>query len=84
MKEREIFVRQPGRRTGHRHLVGWKGVFVGLYEKPAARAVWKDMLKRTVPGNGDQLCGNDNCEYDSLVDKDCRCDFEGKGITIVR
>lgn len=25
---------------------------------------------------------NDNCEYDSVVDKDSRCDFEGKGGTI--
>ena len=25
---------------------------------------------------------NDNCEYDSMIDKDCRCDFEGKGATI--
>ncbi len=25
---------------------------------------------------------NDNCEYDSLMDKDCRCDFDGKGGTI--
>ena len=25
---------------------------------------------------------NDNCEYDSMVDKDCHCYFEGKGSTI--
>lgn len=25
---------------------------------------------------------NDNCEYDSLMDKDCRCNFDGKGGTI--
>ena len=25
---------------------------------------------------------NDNCEYDSLMDKDCTCDFDGKGGTI--
>lgn len=25
---------------------------------------------------------NDNCEYDSLMDKDCVCDFDGKGGTI--
>ena len=25
---------------------------------------------------------NDNCEFDSLMDKDCRCNFDGKGGTI--
>lgn len=82
MKERDIFVKDsqedgPGIGTWW----GGKGVFVD-FTKPAARAVWKDMLKRTVLEMGTSSVWNDNCEYDSLVDKDCRCDFEGKGITI--
>ncbi len=40
------------------------------------------MLKENVLEYGTCSVWNDNCEYDSLVDKDCRCDFEGKGGTI--
>ena len=40
------------------------------------------MLKENVLEYGTSSVWNDNCEYDSLVDKDCRCDFEGKGGTI--
>ncbi len=34
------------------------------------------------PEYGTSSVWNDNCEYDSLVDKDCRVIFEGKGGTI--
>ncbi len=40
------------------------------------------MLKENVLEMGTCSVWNDNCEYDSMVDKDCRCDFEGKGGTI--
>ena len=62
-------------------MVGGKGVFVD-FTKPQARAEWKEMLKRAVLEMGTSSVWNDNCEYDSLVDKDCRCDFEGKGTSI--
>lgn len=52
------------------------------FTNPSTRTYWKEMLKENVLEYGTSSVWNDNCEYDSLVDKDCRCDFEGKGGTI--
>lgn len=60
---------------------GGPGVFVD-FTKESARKDWKAMLKENVLDYGTCSVWNDNCEYDSLVDKDCRCDFEGKGGTV--
>ena len=62
---------------------GGKGVFAD-FTNPSTRTYWKEMLKENVLEYGTSSVWNDNCEYDSLVDKDCRCDFEGKGGTIGR
>lgn len=82
MKAKGIFVLdsekdEPGVGTWW----GGQGVFAD-FTKPETRKVWKEMLKETVLEMGTSSIWNDNCEYDSMVDKDCRCDFEGKGITI--
>lgn len=82
MKAKGIFVKdsqsdEPGTGTWW----GGKGVFAD-FTKPEARKVWKEMLKENILEMGTCSIWNDNCEYDSLVDKDCRCDFEGKGGTI--
>lgn len=82
MKNKDIFVKdsekdEPGIGTWW----GGKGVFVD-YTKPEARSVWKELLKENVLSMGTSSVWNDNCEYDSIVDKDCRCDFDGKGGTI--
>jgi len=82
MKAKEIFVKdsesdEPGVGTWW----GGPGVFVD-FTKPEARREWKEMLKKAVLEMGTSSVWNDNCEYDSMVDKDCRCDFEGKGATI--
>ncbi len=82
MKEKGIFVKdsetdEPGVGTWW----GGPGVFAD-FTKPETRRVWKELLKDQVLSMGTSSVWNDNCEYDSLVDKDCRCDFEGKGITI--
>lgn len=60
---------------------GGKGVFVDFTDEHA-RKVWKKMLKKNVIEKGTSSVWNDNCEYDSLVDKDARVCFEGKGSTI--
>lgn len=60
---------------------GGKGVFVD-YTSQQTRDNWKAMLKENVLEYGTSSIWNDNCEYDSMIDKDCRCDFEGKGATI--
>ncbi len=82
MKAKGIFVKdslkdEPGIGTWW----GGKGVFAD-FTKPEARKVWKEMLKENVLQMGTCSVWNDNCEYDSMVDKDSRCDFEGKGGTI--
>lgn len=82
MEEADIFVKDSaGEKPGVGTWWGGKGVFVD-YTKPAARAYWKAELKKNVLAMGTESVWNDNCEYDSLVDKDSRCDFEGKGCTI--
>lgn len=82
MKERGMFIKasdsdEPGTGTWW----GGEGVFTDL-TNPDTRTAWKEMLKENVLAYGTSSIWNDNCEYDSLVDKDCRCDFEGKGTTI--
>ena len=82
MKARGMFVKasdsdEPGIGTWW----GGKGVFAD-FTKPSTRTYWKEMLRENVLEYGTSSVWNDNCEYDSLVDKDCRCDVEGKGGTI--
>jgi alpha-glucosidase len=82
MKEKGMFIKasdseEPGIGTWW----GGKGMFVD-FTKESTRAYWKEMLKEHVLEYGTSSVWNDNCEYDSLVDKDCRCDFDGKGGTI--
>ncbi len=60
---------------------GGKGLFVD-FTSPRAREYWKELLKEHVLSYGTDSVWNDNCEYDSMTDKDSRCDFEGKGGTI--
>ncbi|MGN0353468.1 MAG: TIM-barrel domain-containing protein [Muricoprocola sp.] len=52
------------------------------YTKPEARRAWKDYLIENVIDVGTDSIWDDNCEYDSLLDKDAICDFDGKGGTI--
>ena len=82
MKAKGMFIKasdsdEPGIGTWW----GGKGVFAD-FTTPSTRTYWKEMLKENVLEYGTSSVWNDNCEYDSLVDKDCRCDFEGKGGTI--
>lgn len=60
---------------------GGKGVFAD-YTNPKTREFWKKQLKKHVLDYGTDSVWNDNCEYDSIVDKDARCDFDGKEGTI--
>ncbi|MDO4345166.1 MAG: glycoside hydrolase family 31 protein [Eubacteriales bacterium] len=52
------------------------------FTKPEAREAWKKYLTDNVIDVGTDSIWNDNCEFDSLMDKDCVCDFDGKGGTI--
>ncbi len=82
MKAEQIFVKDA---TGEQDAVGtwWggKGHFVD-YTNDHARTVWKSMLKAQVLDLGTTSVWNDNCEYDSIVDKDARVSFDGAGGTV--
>lgn len=52
------------------------------YTNPEARKIWKDYLIQHVIAVGTDSIWNDNCEYDSLMDKDDVCNFDGKKGTI--
>ena len=52
------------------------------YTSPAGRSAWKKFLTEAIIDVGTDSIWDDNCEYDSLLDKDARCDFDGKGGTI--
>ena len=82
MKAKGMFVKasdsdQPGIGTWW----GGKGMFTD-FTSSSTRENWKMMLKENVLDYGTSSIWNDNCEYDSMVDKDCRVSFEGKGATI--
>ena len=70
MKAKDMFVKasdsdEPGIGTWW----GGKGIFVD-YTKQSTREHWKAMLKEHVLDYGTTSIWNDNCEYDSMVDKD--------------
>ena len=60
---------------------GGKGVFAD-FTNPKCREEWKKLLKDNVLSKGTTSVWNDNCEYDSIVDKDAKVDYDGKGATI--
>ncbi|MCD8353932.1 MAG: DUF4968 domain-containing protein [Clostridiales bacterium] len=54
------------------------------YTKPEAREIWKKYVTDNLIDVGTNSIWNDNCEYDSLMDKDAICNFDGKGGTIAQ
>ena len=54
------------------------------YTSPAGRSAWKKFLTEAIIDVGTDSIWDDNCEYDSLQDKDARCCFDGKGGTIAQ
>jgi alpha-glucosidase len=82
MKEHRIFVRdehkdEPAVGTWW----GGPGCFAD-FTSPQTRACWKELLKENLFSYGCHSVWNDNCEYDSLVNKDSRCCLEGHGAAI--
>lgn len=82
MKKKDMFVYdsikdEPGKGTWW----GGTGIFVD-FTKEQTREYWKEYLKEGLIKYGCESVWNDNCEYDSMVDKDARVYFEGKGSTI--
>lgn len=82
MEQKGFFVRDSESETpGIGTWWGGQGAFVD-FTSESVRNQWKEMLKDALLVQGCDSVWNDNCEYDSMVDKDCRCYFEGKGETI--
>ena len=52
------------------------------FTNPSARKAWKEYLTRQVIAVGTESIWDDNCEYDSLLDHEARCDYDGQGGTI--
>ena len=91
MLEKGMFVRadpalpagSPGNYRGCGVGTWWggKGIFVD-YTNPKARKYWKEYIKTGLLQYGCESIWNDNCEYDSMVDKDAVVCGEGKETTI--
>ena len=82
MKQQEMFVKQAD--SDEPEIGTWwggPGAFVD-FTKPQTRVYWKKLIKENLLKYGVESIWDDNCEYDSIVDKDGRCDFDGKGCTI--
>lgn len=82
LEQENIFVKES---KGENPCVGtwWGGKgFFADFTRENTRRVWKKYLTDTVLDYGTSSVWNDNCEYDSIVDKDASCSFEGKGGTI--
>ncbi|MCD8146707.1 MAG: DUF4968 domain-containing protein [Clostridiales bacterium] len=54
------------------------------FTRPEAREIWKKCVTDNLIEMGTNSIWNDNCEYDSLMDKDAICDFDGKGGAIAQ
>lgn len=86
MKEQDLFLKSSEDNEGvDGYAVGtwWggPGLFVDFTQEKN-RKIWKQYIKDALLAYGCRSIWNDNCEYDSLVDKDARASFEGKGATI--
>ena len=86
MKEKGMFLPASDDNAGLDGLAvgtwwGGPGLFVD-YTKESTRQHWKQYIKDALLKYGCRSIWNDNCEYDSLVDKDAKVYFEGKGSTI--
>jgi alpha-glucosidase len=77
-----VFVRQAdGEDPAIGSWWGGPGAFFD-FTNPHAREVWTQYLSTRMLDRGVDSLWNDNCEYDSLIDRDARCDREGSGGTI--
>ena len=82
MEDKDMFVKDSTEeKPGIGTWWGGKGYFVD-YTKESTRKHWKEYITENLLKYGCESIWNDNCEYDSMVDKDCRVYFEGKGSTI--
>ena len=80
--EKDVFVKDSEKDT---YAIGsWWGGDGAFWDftKADARKAWKEYLTDNVIDIGTDSIWNDNCEYDSILDKDAKVDFDGEGGTI--
>ena len=82
-RQKDVFVKDSEDETTYSVGKWWggDGAFWD-FTKADARKAWKEYLTEHVIAYGTNSIWNDNCEYDSLLDKDAVCDFDGVGGTI--
>ena len=81
-EKNDVFIKTPdGKAPYYGRWWGGEGRFFD-FTGPNGRNTWKQLLEENILKKGTKTVWNDNCEYDSLMDKDCTCDFDGKGGTI--
>lgn len=86
MKAKGMFIAASEDNRGENGLAvgtwwGGPGLFVD-FTKESTRLHWKQYIKDALLQYGCRSIWNDNCEYDSLVDKDAKVYYEGKESTI--
>lgn len=82
LKKEKIFVTdEDGKSETVGTWWGGKGLFAD-FTSEHTREIWKKYLKKHVLDYGVTSIWNDNCEYDSIINKDAACSFEGAGGTI--
>ena len=81
--KRDLFVKDSKDPTTFAAGSWWGGTGAFWdFTKPEARKAWREYLIQNVIAVGTNSIWDDNCEYDSILDKDARVDFDGKGGTI--
>ncbi|MEI6055088.1 MAG: TIM-barrel domain-containing protein [Lentisphaerota bacterium] len=77
--QKNAFVMNPDKKGSYvDQWWGGPGSFVD-FTNPEGRKIWKNFLKTQLIEMGTTSIWNDNCEYDSLDDREASCDFDGKG-----
>lgn len=80
-----VFVRDSQKEDSPAKGMWWGGVGAFWdFTNPVAREIWKENVVNSLVAVGTQSIWNDNCEYDSLLDTESRCDYDGKGGTIAQ
>ena len=80
---KDVFVKDSEDSSKFAEGCWWGGIGAFWdFTKESARRAWKDYLIANVIDIGTDSVWDDNCEYDSILDKDARVDFDGKGGTI--
>ena len=81
-EDRDVFVKEPDSDDAAiGQWWGGQGRFID-FTLPEGRRAWRELLEENILRKGTKTVWNDNCEYDSIEDRNARCSFEGAGGTM--